>query len=161
MSRFRQLIRSLSYVVSTHAAEELEDDNLSILDLENIVLTGQITQRQRDVETREVKCVVAGVTLDGSAAEVVVKVGLGGKLVVITVTSAERQCAHCGAGSPQLKYVTRSFGKGAALLVIEGIPMWSCSRCGESYFTAQTMHQIERIKTLRNCLLYTSPSPRD
>jgi hypothetical protein len=85
IGRFRQLIRSLNYVVSTHAAEELEDDNLSILDLENIVLTGQITQRQRDVQTREVKCVVAGFTLDGSAAEVVAKVGFGGKLVVITV----------------------------------------------------------------------------
>jgi Domain of unknown function (DUF4258) len=71
--------------ISTHAAEELEDDNLSILDLENIVLTGQITERQRDVQTREVKCVVAGVTLGGSAAEVVVKVGFGSKLVVITV----------------------------------------------------------------------------
>jgi len=83
ISRLRQLIRSLTYVVSTHAAEALEDDNLSILDLENIVLTGQ--ERQRDAQTREVKCVVAGVTLDGSAAEVVVKVGSGGKLVVITV----------------------------------------------------------------------------
>ena len=85
ISRFRQLIRSLNYVVSTHAAEELEDDNLSILDLENIVLTGQVAQRQRDVQTREVKCVVAGATLDGSASEVVVKAGIGGKLVVITV----------------------------------------------------------------------------
>ncbi len=47
--------------------------------------TGQITERQRDVQTREVKCVVAGVTLDGSTAEVVVKAGFGGKLVVITV----------------------------------------------------------------------------
>ena len=85
ISRFRQLIRSLNYVVSTHAAEELEDDNLTILDLENIVLTGQITERQRDAKTREIKCIVAGVTLGGSAAEVVVKVGFGGKLVVITV----------------------------------------------------------------------------
>ena len=40
--QFRQLIRSPRYVVSTHAAEELEDDNLSILDLENVVLTGQV-----------------------------------------------------------------------------------------------------------------------
>ena len=85
ISQFRHLIRTLNYVVSTHAAEELEDDNLSILDLENIVLTGQITERQRDAQTREVKCVVAGVTLDGSAAEAVVKVGFTGKLIVITV----------------------------------------------------------------------------
>ena len=40
IARIRELIRSLKYVVSLHASEELEDDNLSILDLENIVLTG-------------------------------------------------------------------------------------------------------------------------
>ena len=84
ISQFRQLIRTLNYVVSTHAAEELEDDNLSILDLENIILTGQIVERQRDAKTREVKCIIAGVTLDGAAAEAVLKVGFTGKLVVIT-----------------------------------------------------------------------------
>ena len=85
ISQFRQLIRSLRYVVSTHAAEELEDDNLSILDLENIILTGQITERQRDAKTRDAKCVVTGITLEGASAEAVVKVGFTGKLVVITV----------------------------------------------------------------------------
>jgi len=30
--------------------------------------------------------------------------------------------------------------------------MWSCPSCGESYFTASTMHEIERIKALRNAL---------
>ena len=85
ISQFRHLIRTLNYVVSTHAAEELEDDNLNILDLENIVLTGEVIERQRDGKTREVKCVVAGITLDGTAAEVVVKVGCTGKLIVITV----------------------------------------------------------------------------
>jgi YgiT-type zinc finger domain-containing protein len=45
--------------------------------------------------------------------------------------------------------VTRSFGKGLNLLVIENIPLWSCANCGESYFTAQTMHELERIKALR------------
>ena len=48
-----------------------------------------------------------------------------------------------------MKYVTRSFGKGPDLLVIENIPMWSCPACGESYFTAKTMHELERIKALR------------
>jgi hypothetical protein len=85
ISQFRHLIRTLNYVVSTHAAEELEDDNLTILDLENIILTGEITERQRDAKTREVKCVIAGVTLEGTAAETVVKVGFTGKLIVITV----------------------------------------------------------------------------
>jgi Domain of unknown function (DUF4258) len=85
IAQFRHLIRTLSYVVSTHAADELEDDNLSILDLENIVLTGQIVERQRDRTTRETKFVIHGATLEGSAGEVVVKVGHSGKLVVITV----------------------------------------------------------------------------
>jgi hypothetical protein len=85
ISQFRRLIRTLNYVVSTHAAEELEDDNLSILDLENIILTGQVAARQRDAQTREVKCVVAGITLDAASAEAVVKVGFTGKLIVITV----------------------------------------------------------------------------
>ena len=49
INQLRNLIRTLNYVVSTHAAEELEDDELSILDLENIIFTGQITERQRDV----------------------------------------------------------------------------------------------------------------
>ena len=85
ISHFRHLIRTLNYVVSTHAAEELEDDSLTILDLENIVLTGQIIERQLDTQTREVKCVVSGIALDGSATEAVVKLGFTGKLVVITV----------------------------------------------------------------------------
>jgi YgiT-type zinc finger domain-containing protein len=54
-----------------------------------------------------------------------------------------------GVAGLRLKYVTRSYGKDAELLVIQGIPMWSYPRCGESYFTAQTMHEIERIKALR------------
>jgi len=45
IARIRALVRSLNYVVSLHAAEELEDDNLTILDLENIILAGSITER--------------------------------------------------------------------------------------------------------------------
>ena len=59
----------------------------------------------------------------------------------------------------QLKHVTRSFGKGAALLVIEAIPMWSCPSCGESYFSAQTMHEIERIKALRKSVAVNRSVP--
>ena len=55
----------------------------------------------------------------------------------------------CGHKGVELRKVTRSFGHGRKLLVIERIPMWSCPHCGESYFTAQTMHEIERIKALR------------
>ena len=85
IAHLRQLIRTLSYAVSTHAADELEDDNLTILDLENVVLSGQIIERQRDRNTRETKYVIQGSTLDGTAAEVIAKVGHTGKLFIITV----------------------------------------------------------------------------
>jgi len=84
IAHLRHLIRTLSYIISTHAADELEDDNLSILDLENIILTGQIVERQRDRTTRETKYVIQGITLEGDAAEVV-KVGHNGKLVVLSI----------------------------------------------------------------------------
>lgn len=84
INQLRNLIRTLNYVVSTHAAEELEDDDLTILDLESIILTGQITERQRDAKTREVKYVISGTTLNGTHAQAVVKVGFTGKLIVIT-----------------------------------------------------------------------------
>jgi YgiT-type zinc finger domain-containing protein len=59
----------------------------------------------------------------------------------------------------QLRKVTRSFGHGPKLLVIEDIPMWSCPHCGASYFTAQTMHEIERIKMLRQSIAVDRPIP--
>lgn len=48
--------------------------------------------------------------------------------------------------------MTRSYDKGAALLVIENIPAISCPDCGETYFTAETLHEIERIKLHRRAL---------
>ena len=83
--QLRDLVRKLDYVVSTHAAEELEDDDLSIFDLESIILTGRIADRQRDVHTNEIKYLVSGVTLGGKRAQTVAKVGVSRKLVVITV----------------------------------------------------------------------------
>jgi YgiT-type zinc finger domain-containing protein len=66
---------------------------------------------------------------------------------------------HCGSGRVRLKYVTRSYGKGSDLLVIEDVPMWSCPSCGESYFSAQTLHEIERIKALRKSVAKSRPVP--
>jgi len=73
--------------------------------------------------------------------------------------SSDSLCAHCGSSAVQIKHVTRSFGKAAALLVIEAIPMHSCQNCGESYFSAQTLHEIERIKTLRKSVAVSRPIP--
>ena len=83
--RIRDCIRSLNYAVSLHAAEELDDDDLTILDLETILLTGQITERRRDRKTQEVKLVVRGRTVEDRAAETIVKFNQIGTLFIITV----------------------------------------------------------------------------
>lgn len=49
----------------------------------------------------------------------------------------------------QTRRVSRSYGKGADLFVIENVPIVSCPHCGESYLIAETLHEIERIKLHR------------
>jgi YgiT-type zinc finger domain-containing protein len=59
------------------------------------------------------------------------------------------QCDICGKKGARMRRVTRSYGKGKNLLVIEEVPVISCPHCGETYLTAETLHEIERIKTHR------------
>ena len=58
-------------------------------------------------------------------------------------------CDICGQKGARIRKVTEAHGKGKDLLVIENIPMVSCPNCGESYFTAETLHEVERIKLHR------------
>jgi len=58
-------------------------------------------------------------------------------------------CDICGKPGVKVKFVSRSYGRGANLLVIENVPVVSCPHCGESYLTAETLHEIERIKLQR------------
>lgn len=48
--------------------------------------------------------------------------------------------------------MTRSYGSGEDLLVIENIPVVRCPACGESYMTAETLREIERLKRNRETL---------
>ena len=63
--------------------------------------------------------------------------------------SSGEPCVHCGGKGLILCEVMRKFGKEKSLFAIEGIPTISCPHCGESWFAAQTMHEIEQIKRLR------------
>ena len=59
------------------------------------------------------------------------------------------KCDVCGKNRALIRRVGRTYGKGKNLLVIENIPVVCCPDCGESYMTAETIHEIERIKTHR------------
>ena len=76
IARLRERVRNLDYAVSLHAAEELEDDNLTILDL--VLLSGELIERQRDRTTRETKFVVQGAAIDGQTAACVIIGGPSG-----------------------------------------------------------------------------------
>jgi hypothetical protein len=85
LPRLRDLVRQHRYLVSSHAADELEDDELDILDLESIVLTGEIIERQKDHKTGEAKYVIRGATLTNVAGCVVAKFDSVGRALIITV----------------------------------------------------------------------------
>ena len=62
------------------------------------------------------------------------------------------KCDMCGKEGARQRYVSRSYGKGESLLVIEDVPIIHCRNCGEGYLTAQTLKEIERIKQSRQSI---------
>lgn len=75
------------------------------------------------------------------------------------VKDIELVCDVCGKAGARIRHVTRSYGKGASLLVIENVPVISCPHCGVSYLTAETLHEIERIKRQRVNVAVERPVP--
>lgn len=57
--------------------------------------------------------------------------------------SNELVCDICDKGGARIRHVSRSYGKGKELLVIENVPVISCPHCGESYLTAETLHELD------------------
>ena len=55
-------------------------------------------------------------------------------------------CDVCGQEGAIARHVSRAYGKGEDMVVIDKVPIVVCPICGESYMTADTMHEVERIK---------------
>ncbi len=130
----------------------MDEDELSIFDVESAILTGEIIERQKEQTSREWKYVLHGEAVEGDALIVVAKVGPTRKLIIITVYRSWEKvmvCDICGKSGARVRRVTRSYGKGKNLFVIENIPVVTCPHCGESYLTAETLHEIERLKLHR------------
>jgi YgiT-type zinc finger domain-containing protein len=62
------------------------------------------------------------------------------------------RCDFCGNDEVKIRRLTRAYGKGDNVLVIENVPAIGCPRCGESYMTAETLHEIERLKLHRHSI---------
>lgn len=85
LSRMREKIRTRQYVMTVHAEEEMDEDELSIFDVERSILTGEIIDKEKDHETNEWKYLVKGQSLTGHGVVTVTKLAPTGKLVIITV----------------------------------------------------------------------------
>ncbi len=85
LNRMREKIRQRKYVMTLHAEEEMNDEGLTIYDIERGILTGEILERQKDSETAEWKFRIKGEAIEGGEVEVVAKLSPTGKLVLITV----------------------------------------------------------------------------
>ena len=62
------------------------------------------------------------------------------------------RCDVCGKGGAQIQRVTRAYGRVGRELLIRNVPVVTCPQCGESYLTAETLYEIERIKLHRRAL---------
>ena len=85
LQEIQEKVRSREYVLTLHAEEEMGQDGLTSFDVENVLLTGKITRRQKDLQRGEWKYVIEGRTLGSEIAVVVTKLAFSRKLVIITV----------------------------------------------------------------------------
>lgn len=85
LNRIRDLIRERRYILTIHALDEMDDEGLTVFDVEQVILTGEITERQREKTSQEWKYIIQGKTIENFDAGIVVKISPTGKLVVITV----------------------------------------------------------------------------
>lgn len=81
----REKVRTRQYVMTLHAEEEMDEDGLTIFDVERGILTGEIIERQKDHDTGEWKYLIQGQSVVGKQIVVVTKLSPTEKLVIITV----------------------------------------------------------------------------
>ncbi len=87
LQRMRNKVRTGDYVMTLHGEEEIDEEGLSAFDVERCILTGQIIERQKDVQTNETKYRVCGLMVSGELMEVVAKFGPTGRLFIVTAYS--------------------------------------------------------------------------
>ncbi len=61
-------------------------------------------------------------------------------------------CSNCGKKGARVRKITRLVGSGRSACLVEGVPLVRCPNCGESYFTAKTIKELERIQAQRRKL---------
>lgn len=56
------------------------------------------------------------------------------------------KCDICGKNSAKVRRLTQTVGKGSSSFFVRNVPVVSCLSCGESYLTAETLKELERMR---------------
>lgn len=59
------------------------------------------------------------------------------------------KCPICDKEGARLRRITRNYGGDDKILLIENVPVIICPHCDETYLSAETLHELERLKRER------------
>ena len=84
IQRIRQKVIDREYYLSSHAEEEMLDDNLERFDIENAILKGSI-ERKMTQDIRGTRYRLEGPALDGRLIHVICRFKENANMILITV----------------------------------------------------------------------------
>ena len=84
LDAMQEAVEAGQTIHTPHVRKAMHDDDMHVVDLEQCVLTGAITEQQWDRTYDEFKYVIEGESTDGEEIAVVVRLDQKGQLVFIT-----------------------------------------------------------------------------
>jgi len=73
--------------------------------------------------------------------------------------NTEVTCSICGAQTARSVKRPQIVGKGANLVIVENVPMFSCRNCGHTYFTVEVARMLDQIRLHPNRYTETKTIP--
>ncbi|AGL00735.1 type II toxin-antitoxin system MqsA family antitoxin [Desulfoscipio gibsoniae] len=55
------------------------------------------------------------------------------------------KCFQCGSSTVK-KFITAENWWGNSLALVENVPAWVCENCGEQYFDAEVVKELDKMK---------------
>lgn len=80
--RIQKRVQEQHYIMTLPSEQEMVDDNLTIWDIQNAILSGDIVEGRQDPATSEWSYCIRGATMDGATIEVLVRLGVTGKVII-------------------------------------------------------------------------------
>ncbi len=84
LQRIRNKIIKRNYYISSHAEEEMLDDNLERLDIEHVILNGTI-EKKMTADSRGTRYRIEGITPNGKLIHTICRFKSDSNLIIITV----------------------------------------------------------------------------